>query len=154
MTHRAFAGAGLAGALAVAMVALTGDLKAQTPRPDSAAPAPPGWQMPRTEWGHPDLAGIWNNTVNTPLQRPSKFAGRMYLTDEEQKALSGQVQDNRDTRDSRQQPDDSVLDVARAYNALWFPVPEAPIRRTSLKCAPRPLARRAARGRRPAAPKA
>jgi hypothetical protein len=32
------------------------------------------WSVPRTSWGDPDLQGIWNNAVTTPMER---------LTDEE-----------------------------------------------------------------------
>src|SRR5438128_1915896 len=29
------------------------------------------WEQPRTQWGDPDLQGIWNNTTATPLVRPN-----------------------------------------------------------------------------------
>ena len=32
--------------------------------------APPGWEVPRTEYGHPDLQGNWSNATITPIQRP------------------------------------------------------------------------------------
>ena len=41
------------------------------------------WTPPRTPWGDPDLQGIWNNSTTTPLERPSQFAGKEVLTDEE-----------------------------------------------------------------------
>ena len=28
---------------------------------------------PRTGWGDPDLQGVWNFTMNTPLERPAEF---------------------------------------------------------------------------------
>ena len=107
------------------------------------------WTPPRTPWGDPDLQGIWNNTVSTPLQRPSRFAGKAVLTDEELADYTAERQGSRDNRDSRtaapgtttgrgegvsqaSSSGSSTTDVARAYGALWFPVPEAPIRRTSL----------------------
>lgn len=96
------------------------------------APAANTFKAPRTPWGHPDLQGIWNNTVSTPLERPSRFAGKAFLTDEELAAYTTERQGSRDDRDSRNQAKGAVTDVGRAYNALWFPVPEAPIRRTSL----------------------
>jgi hypothetical protein len=34
------------------------------------APAPPGWEVPRTAYGHPDLQGNWSNATITPIQRP------------------------------------------------------------------------------------
>ena len=30
------------------------------------------WTPPQTPWGDPDLQGVWNNTVSTPLERPSR----------------------------------------------------------------------------------
>jgi hypothetical protein len=33
-------------------------------------PAPPGWEVTRTAYGHPDLQGNWSNATITPIQRP------------------------------------------------------------------------------------
>ena len=44
----------------------------------------------RTSWGDPDLQGIWNDRYQTPLQRPAKYAGREFLTEEEVAALDSQ----------------------------------------------------------------
>ena len=41
------------------------------------------WQPPRTPWGHPDLQGVWNNVTATPLQRPTEFKDKSFLTSEE-----------------------------------------------------------------------
>ena len=41
------------------------------------------WEPPRTPWGHPDLQGIWNNVTATPLQRPTEFKDKSFLTSEE-----------------------------------------------------------------------
>ena len=90
------------------------------------------WTPPRTPWGDPDLQGIWNNTVSTPLERPSRFAGKQFLTDEELANYTAERQGSRDNRDDRDAAPGTTTDVARAYGALWFPVPEAPIKRTSL----------------------
>src|SRR5262249_21610863 len=38
----------------------------------------------RTSWGDPDLQGIWSpGYYLTPLERPNKYGGREFLTDEE-----------------------------------------------------------------------
>ena len=37
----------------------------------------------KTPWGEPDLQGIWTDEYQTPLQRPSTYAGREFFTDEE-----------------------------------------------------------------------
>lgn len=41
------------------------------------------YEVPRTEWGLPDLQGVWNFSSSTPMQRPAQFGSRQYLTDEE-----------------------------------------------------------------------
>ena len=38
---------------------------------------------PRTPWGHPNLQGVWNFTMNAPLERPAEFGERTVLTEEE-----------------------------------------------------------------------
>ncbi len=38
---------------------------------------------PRTEWGQPDLQGVWNFVSSTPMQRPERFGTREFLTPEE-----------------------------------------------------------------------
>jgi hypothetical protein len=86
----------------------------------------------QTPWGHPDLQGIWANDVSTPLQRPSRFAGKAELTDEELAAYTDERQQSRENRDRRDNAEGAVTDVGRAYNAYWFPVPGEAIKRTSL----------------------
>ena len=53
----------------------------------AAQPAQGPSTVPRTPWGAPDLQGIWDYATLTPLQRPSAFAGREFLTDEEAAAF-------------------------------------------------------------------
>ncbi len=40
-------------------------------------------QIPRTEWGQPDLQGVWNFSSNTPMQRSDQYGERQVLTVEE-----------------------------------------------------------------------
>ena len=86
---------------------------------------------PRTLWDAPDLQGVWNNNTSTPLERPADFAHKALLTDEERAAYTARRQASREDRDSREGRGTDV-DVRRAYNALWFPVPGEAISRTSL----------------------
>ena len=44
-------------------------------------------EAPRTPWGDPDLQGIWVGSTLTPLERPSEYRGREFLTEEEVAAL-------------------------------------------------------------------
>jgi hypothetical protein len=43
------------------------------------------WDHPRTEWGEPDLRGMWpiGHLTGVPLQRPAELGERRELTDEE-----------------------------------------------------------------------
>lgn len=49
----------------------------------AAAQQPSDYQAPRTEWGQPDLQGVWNFVSETPLQRPENYGTREFLTEEE-----------------------------------------------------------------------
>ncbi len=60
---------------------------------------------PRTEWGAPDLRGLWNHGTATPLERPERHAGRERLTADEVAAV------NADARSS-------AGDLAR--RAVWW----------------------------------
>jgi hypothetical protein len=40
--------------------------------------------VPRTPDGKPDLQGYWTSLSFTPMERPAKYGGREFLTDEEQ----------------------------------------------------------------------
>ena len=58
---------GLALLLAFASTGFFSSIKAQTP--ERAQPSDPDWQLPKTEWGHPDLQGNWKNSTLTPFER-------------------------------------------------------------------------------------
>jgi len=58
----------------------------------SAAPIvkrDPGYTVPRTPWGDPDLQGMWPSTemVGTPMQRDTKLGTRNVLTEAEYKKV-------------------------------------------------------------------
>tara|TARA_R100001039_G_C1850950_1_gene111279 strand:+ start:802 stop:1935 length:1134 start_codon:yes stop_codon:yes gene_type:complete len=42
-----------------------------------------GFEAPRTEWGTPDLRGVWNFSSNTPLERSRDYGDRQFYTPEE-----------------------------------------------------------------------
>src|SRR5262249_25146360 len=67
--------------------------------------------------GQPDLQGVWNFSTITPLERPSEFAGREFLSDGEAKEYERQVA-ARNNRDIRQQSREA--DVASAYNQVRY----------------------------------
>ncbi len=74
-------------AVASLVVVLCGaeDLVAQTIVPGD-------WEPPRLADGRPDLQGVWLSNTATPLQRPSAFAGRARLTDEEVATLRARAE--------------------------------------------------------------
>jgi len=73
-----------------------------------------GWAPSRTAWGDPNLEGVWNSKTLTPLERPDKYAGREFLTDQEVAELERATVEDRG-RDNRAERG-SVADVEGAYN--------------------------------------
>ena len=86
-----------------------------------------------TPWGDPDLQGIWTDAYDTPLQRPARFAGREFLTDEEVAALDKERAAI--LRRDHREPLGSERDVSGAYNAVFESVKPTG-RRTSLVVEP------------------
>ena len=85
----------------IAMCA-AGALVSQAPMPVVAQTDTDHRTVPRTSWGAPDLQGVWNNNVSTPMERPDEFADRALLSAEERAANTAQRQASRENRDSRQ----------------------------------------------------
>ncbi len=73
-------------------------------------------QVPRTEWGMPDLQGVWNFSSNTPMLRPSRFGDRQYLTDEEVAELEASLL----AQDAAGDAAIPVSGVDEAYNDFWI----------------------------------
>lgn len=76
----------------------------------AAAQAAETYQPPRTEWGHPDLQGVWNFASNVPLTRARQFGEREYMTEEEAKALIAAQETIYD---------DLMTDGVGGYNTFW-----------------------------------
>ena len=74
-----------------------------------------------TPWGDPDLQGIWNNRVVTPLERPEEFGMREFMTSEEiATAEIGLLEYSQlPGRDNREGAG-TEKDLARAYSDHWF----------------------------------
>ena len=52
------------------------------------------YKVPRTEFGRPDLQGVWNYSSDVPLERPKEFADKIFFTREDiQKLKATTVQD-------------------------------------------------------------
>jgi hypothetical protein len=73
------------------------------------------YAVPRTEWGQPDLQGVWNFSSNTPMQRPSRYGDRQFLTPEEVRA----VVEQRAARDASNDGAIAVEGVDGSYNDFW-----------------------------------
>jgi hypothetical protein len=60
-------------------------LSAQAPPAPRTTPAAKAksWTVARTPDGQPDLQGYWTSLSFTPMERPAKYGGREFLTDEE-----------------------------------------------------------------------
>lgn len=41
------------------------------------------YEVPRTQWGQPDLQGVWNFSSNIPMQRPERYGTQEFLTREQ-----------------------------------------------------------------------
>jgi hypothetical protein len=82
---------------------------------------------PRTAWGVPDLNGVWTGSTITPLERPTEFADREFLTAAEAAALEKRAVASR--IDAPPQAGDPGT-----YNQVWFDPSSkvVPSRRTSL----------------------
>ena len=77
----------LAAPIATAQTS-AGAAVAKTAKGSAKAPASTrAWTPPRTPDGHPDLHGYWTSETFTPLERPAKYSGREFLTDEEALAV-------------------------------------------------------------------
>jgi len=74
------------------------------------------YETPRTEWGMPDLQGVWNFSSNTPMLRPSRFGNRQYLSDEEVAELEASLA----ARDEAGDAAIPVSGVDEAYNDFWI----------------------------------
>ena len=111
---------GLNVAIRVAIVAV-GPAWAMGAAPGQGQPPPAavedGWMPPRMPWGAPDLQGIWSGKTMTPLERPERFAGREFLTDDEVAVLEREAttEPGRDARAAK----GTHVDLEGAYNDVF-----------------------------------
>ncbi len=102
MIGRALLLAGTAALLAIAAPLAAEDPVGVPP------PAPAGWSAPKTEWGDPDLRGIYplDQVGRTPMQRRPEYGNRLLMTEDEyRKALSSaaEVEAGADREDANNQ---------------------------------------------------
>lgn len=95
-------------------------------------------ETPRTSWGVPDLTGTWDFATITPFNRPERFEGREYLTEEEYNGWNDGARRGREQRErapSRPAPENpSQGDVDVGYNSFFIDSGKhlSPGRRTSI----------------------
>src|SRR5262245_39061846 len=120
MNRRLLEALGIAVAF-VALVLLFRVARAPVAAQTQQAAATPAGPAPTTAWGEPDLQGIWTRDSDEPLQRPTKYADRATLTDEERAALDKQISAivGREAEESRRKRG-TEQDVGGAYNAAVF----------------------------------
>ena len=96
------------------------------------------YQVPKTEYGHPVLQGVWNFNDNTPFERPRRYGNREYLTEDELvERLDGLNNLDRNQNAREEGLSDRILERPTndtgAYNAFWSYFDESyPNKRTSL----------------------
>ncbi len=84
-------------------------------------------EVPRTQWGAPDLGGVWDYRTITPLERPEKYGDRAFLTAAEAVELEQGAEDRE--RKADQAParrteaikeDENPLSVVGCCNRFWL----------------------------------
>lgn len=73
------------------------------------------YSAPRTEWGQPDLQGVWNFSSNRPMQRPRQFGEREFLTPDEIVEIAAR----RAAADANSDAAIPVEGVDGSYNDFW-----------------------------------
>jgi len=78
---------------------------------------PAGYEAPRTEWGHPELRGVWNFSSAIPMQRPTALGDREFYTLEE---VMAQEQARAAREASGVELTDIIGGTIGGYNDFWI----------------------------------
>lgn len=83
--------------------------------------------VPRTEWGQPDLQGVWNFNSSTPMQRPERFGAREFLSQEELQQARIRRVESRAAADAAEaelvvdpEPPPAGAASTGGYNNFWY----------------------------------
>ena len=58
------------------------------------------YEVPRTEWGQPDLQGVWNFSSDVPMQRPREFGTQAFLTPEQLEERKARIEAQREAAEA------------------------------------------------------
>jgi hypothetical protein len=92
----------------------------------STAQSAEDYTVPRTEWGQPDLQGIWNFNSSTPMQRPERFGTQEFLTPEEveqdrtRQAAARAAADAAEAKLNLNPQAPPVGQSTGGYNSFWY----------------------------------
>lgn len=101
----------LVGALALSLAGAAPTLAADS-----------GYIVPRTEFGAPDLQGIWSIATQTNLERAERFGGKLVLTTDEAQRIEAAVQAGFEASNRPSDPDREAPDASNVggYNTFWM----------------------------------
>ena len=74
------------------------------------------YEVPRTQWGQPDLQGVWNFSSNVPMQRPAQYGTRQFLSTEEIE----EIEARRAAADASSDGALAIEGVDESYNDFWI----------------------------------
>lgn len=92
----------------------------------SVAQSTNDFETPRTQWGQPDLQGVWNWVSSTPMQRPREFGTREFLTEDElaqKRAREAAARAAADAAEAERNVDPEAPPVGEStggYNNFWY----------------------------------
>jgi len=84
------------------------------------------YSVPRTEYGHPDLQGVWNFATSIPMERPERFGTQEFLTAEQIAEERARIEAAAAAADAAAaqrvvDPDaPEATDDPGGYNDFWF----------------------------------
>lgn len=74
------------------------------------------YAVPRTQWGQPDLQGVWNFSSDTPMQRPAQFGERQFLSADEIEQIRARAAAFDASTDGAL----AIEGVDESYNDFWI----------------------------------
>jgi hypothetical protein len=88
------------------------------------------WKVPRTEFGHPNLQGNWNNATLTQVERAQQYGTRNVLTSEEAAQIEGTAAKHVEENAKPTDPKHGIQDLPKdcgygfsgtncGYNNFW-----------------------------------